>query len=75
MSNYRKYCDMKNNLIEGTDFYYNEQGYIVLTARYHLERGHCCGNGCRHCPYDYINVPEPKRIELLTLVSDGKENK
>lgn len=66
---------MKNNLIEGTDFYYNEQGYIVLTARYHLERGHCCGNGCRHCPYDYINVPEPKRIELLTLVSDGKENK
>jgi len=56
---------MKNNLVEGADFYYNEQGYIVLTAGFHLERGHCCGNGCRHCPYQYKNVPEPKRSELL----------
>ena len=57
---------MKNNLVEGIDFYYNEQGYIVLTAKYHLERGHCCGNGCRHCPYEYKNVPEPKRTELAS---------
>ena len=63
-----------NNWIEGEDFYYNEQGFIVLTAKYHLGRGHCCGNGCRHCPYKYINVPEPKRHELLSLVSNGKEN-
>ena len=52
---------MKNQLTEGEDYYYNGQGYIVLTAKYHLERGHCCGNGCLHCPYNYINVPEPKR--------------
>jgi hypothetical protein len=64
---------MKNNLIEGTDFYYNEQGYIVLTAAYHLERGHCCGNGCKHCPYNYENVAEPKRSKLLSLVTDGKK--
>jgi hypothetical protein len=57
---------MKSSLTESEDFYYNEQGYIVLTAKYHLERGHCCGNGCLHCPYDYINVPEPRRSELLT---------
>ena len=74
MSNYRKYCDMKNNLAEGTDFYYNEQGFIVLTAKYHLERGYCCGNGCKHCPYEYKNVPEPKRSELLSLTNHGKEN-
>ena len=48
---------MKNRLIEGEDFYYNEQGYIVLTAKYHMERGSCCGNGCMHCPYDHVNVP------------------
>lgn len=66
---------MKNSWVEGEHFYYNEQGFIVLTARYHLERGHCCGNGCRHCPYDYINVPQPKRVELLSLLTDGKENK
>ncbi len=38
-------------LIEGQDFYYNEQGYMVLTAKYHLKRGYCCQNGCKHCPY------------------------
>lgn len=52
-------------LIEGTDFYYNEQGFIVLTELYHLQKGTCCGNGCRHCPYDYDDVPDPKRSELL----------
>jgi len=52
---------MKNKLVEGEDFYYNEQGYIVLTAKYHLERGHCCGNGCLHCPYDHVNVPIERR--------------
>ena len=42
----------------------NEDGLIVLTGQYHLEKGYCCGNGCKHCPYDYINVPEPRRSEL-----------
>ena len=65
---------MKNKLTEGEDFYYNEQGYIVLTAKYHLERGNCCGNGCRHCPYNYLNVPEPKRSELLSLLSNDEKN-
>lgn len=26
-------------------------GLFVLTAQYLLERGYCCDNGCRHCPY------------------------
>lgn len=56
---------MKKKLEEGVDFYYNEMGYIVLTAQYHLEKGSCCGNGCLHCPFDYINVPEPRKSELL----------
>jgi hypothetical protein len=28
-----------------------ETGLFVLTATYLRDRGHCCGNGCRHCPY------------------------
>jgi hypothetical protein len=56
---------MKNELVEGTDYYINESGFIVLTEKYHLERGYCCGNGCRHCPFDYVNVPEPTRSSLL----------
>jgi len=33
------------------DYYFNEQGLMVFTEKYHLKRGYCCGNGCRHCPY------------------------
>jgi hypothetical protein len=33
------------------DDYYLEDGRYVFTAAYHLKRGHCCGSGCRHCPY------------------------
>lgn len=51
-------------LIERVHYYINEEGYIVFTKQYHLEKGFCCGNGCRHCPYKYENVPEPRRTEL-----------
>jgi hypothetical protein len=51
-------------LTEGEDFYYNEQGLMVLTEKYHLGRGYCCGNGCRHCPYDFDRVPEPRQSQL-----------
>ena len=37
--------------------YYMENGYMVFTEHYHLVRGDCCGNVCRHCPYDHKNVP------------------
>jgi hypothetical protein len=36
---------------EGEDFYLENQ-FMVFTAKWHLKRGYCCGNGCRHCPYD-----------------------
>lgn len=39
------------------DEFYMENGKFVLTERYHLRRGHCCGNGCRHCPFDHEAVP------------------
>lgn len=54
-----------NNLTEGIHYYRGEDGLFVFTAQYHLEKGYCCGNGCRHCPFDYENVPEPRRSILL----------
>ena len=42
-------------LVEGED-YYLDKGLMVLTARYHLRRGYCCDQGCRHCPYG--DLPE-----------------
>lgn len=28
-----------------------DTGLFVITAAVHLDRGQCCGSGCRHCPY------------------------
>lgn len=56
---------MDNELKEGVDYYFNEQGFVVLTEKYHLDKGFCCGNGCKHCPYEYEAVPEPTRSELI----------
>ncbi len=28
-----------------------QTGLFVMTATFHLRRGKCCHNGCRHCPY------------------------
>lgn len=48
-------------LIEGEDYYF-EDGLMVLTARYHLRRGYCCEQGCRHCPYGFAKeVAAPER--------------
>jgi hypothetical protein len=46
----------QKKLVEGEDFYFNEQGLMVFTAKYHLKRGHCCKSGCKHCPYG--NAPK-----------------
>jgi len=54
-----------NQWVEGIDYYINEDGLVVLTEKYHLERGYCCGNGCKHCPYLYESVPEPKKSWLI----------
>jgi len=41
------------------EHYYMEDGYMVFTEAYHAARGRCCGNACRHCPFDHINVRSP----------------
>lgn len=38
---------------EGVDFYFNEEGLMVFTTAYHLKRGYCCKNKCKHCPWKY----------------------
>ncbi|MFT4061226.1 MAG: DUF5522 domain-containing protein [Edaphocola sp.] len=53
------------NVVEGVDFYFNDEGKMVLTAHFLSKRGYCCGNGCLHCPYGFQNVPEPKKSKLL----------
>jgi hypothetical protein len=35
------------------DFYISDEGYTVFTESFHLKRGYCCTNGCKHCPYGF----------------------
>lgn len=43
-----------------------ETGFNVFTSIAHKKRGTCCGNVCRHCPFDYVNVKEKKLKQLCT---------
>lgn len=38
-------------LKENEDYYMDPRGFRVMTEKYLKERGYCCGNGCKHCPY------------------------
>ena len=62
-------------LIEGEEYYFDASGLLVFTEKYLLQRGTCCGNGCRHCPYNYENVTEHERSKLLSLREDEKIKK
>lgn len=42
---------------EENEYWYMENGRTVFTEKYLLERGYCCENGCRHCPYGYRKPP------------------
>jgi len=63
-------------LIEGKDYYINEQGLWVFTAQYHLARGYCCGSGCLHCPYNFRkdkNHPDKTNDVIQTTDQMGNE--
>jgi hypothetical protein len=54
--------------IEGVQ-YYLENGRVVFTTLFHLQRGSCCGSKCRHCPYD------PEYVKGTTNKKDGSSEK
>jgi hypothetical protein len=65
-------------MIQDVDYYIDPKGKWVFTAAYHEARGYCCGEACKHCPYDYEAVPEPikTRAQLIRVTlnknsSDG----
>jgi hypothetical protein len=35
------------------EFYMSADGYIIFTEKFHLNRGYCCKNSCKHCPYGF----------------------
>jgi hypothetical protein len=56
----------ETGILEGIH-YYLEGERVVFTDIFHFQRGSCCDNGCRHCPYTKprkkgnINLEESKQ--------------
>lgn len=48
-------------LKENIDYYINEQGNYVFTERYHLQRGYCCKNVCKHCPWKFKQAKQSNK--------------
>lgn len=49
-------------------------GYRVISELGHLQRGSCCGCGCRHCPYAHEEVPQEERAlsaKVPTLINES----
>ena len=59
-----------------------DTGYFVFSEIAHKQRGACCGNGCRHCPYGHVNVKDkPAKIQQPSIMyrcdrsSDSEEER
>ena len=48
--------------IDNNTDYYLENDRVVFTAAFHIKRGSCCGNYCRHCPYEPKHTPGSENI-------------
>jgi hypothetical protein len=56
-------------LIENLDYYINDEGFFVFTEKHHLERGYCCKNQCKHCPWKY------KKKDSKAINNTNKESR
>lgn len=34
-------------------YYFSDSSLLVFTKEYHLNRGYCCNNFCKHCPFKH----------------------
>ena len=55
--------------------YYKDGDRVVFTTLFHLKRGYCCGNKCRHCPYTpkYTKNNTTMDIEMLKALKEQAE--
>jgi len=54
-----KEIEQPETFVEGKDYYF-EDGMMVLTARFLMNRGYCCNNGCRHRPFPSEKTDQSK---------------
>ena len=64
----------ENQFIEGRDYYFNEEGFMVLTELFLKERGYCCDMGCLHCPYKKNQNPPEIDLKNSKPFEEGLQN-
>ena len=47
--------------------FYIEDGKYVFTEHFHLKRGYCCGNNCRHCAFE----PKAQKGNTTIFIDNG----
>jgi hypothetical protein len=47
--------------------YYMDGERLVFTEQYHIDRGYCCGNNCRHCPFE----PRAQKGNTTIFIDNG----
>jgi hypothetical protein len=57
------------------ELYYLENGKVVFTPKYHIDRGDCCGSGCRHCPYIPTNIKGNTKLDSLWVKINQQKTK
>ena len=62
----------QTSLLQGSTTYSDPStGFTVFTELAHLQRGHCCGSKCRHCPYGWKNVSSGARRQSKVESGDA----
>jgi hypothetical protein len=47
--------------------YYMDGERLVFTEQYHIDRGYCCGNNCRHCAFE----PKAQKGNTTIFINNG----
>lgn len=55
---------MFDDLKEGIHYHNSPLGYRILTSKFLAEKGYCCSNKCKNCPY------QPKYIKGNNVLED-----
>lgn len=55
---------MKHEFIKDIH-YYMDGDMVVFTEQYHIQRGQCCGNKCKHCPFSPKHEKGNKNIDEI----------
>lgn len=56
---------MANKEFKEGEHFYLDNGKVIMTELFHKERGFCCGNKCKHCPYENSIKGTTKLREII----------